>query len=226
MYVFIDESGNHTRRDCYVVAGCWCVSDESDLGRVLRPTKNRISDNVVFDGDGPSPGRELKGARLSESKLDSTFAYMRNILRMDGTINSRDAPWNDFPIAYTVYDSDSDVGRGITERHLGEGRSQMSSQLIGLASITSPILRLGEQIAPSIDSYQIVLDAATWDRPSARLESIVGSLGWAPSVSFETRDSERVPGIQLADIAAYSRRKRLRDGSCSEAMRYLHRLLL
>lgn len=208
------------------MAGCWCLSESSDLGRILRPTKNRISDNVVFDSDGPSPGRELKVAMLDESTLNSTFAYMRNIFDQDQTIDTQDYPWTDFPVAYTIYDSDSDIGRGLAQQYFGQGRSQTPAQLIGLSSIISPVLRLGDQISASIERYRIVLDAETWERPRSQLESIVRSVDWVPAVDFTIRDSEQTPGIQLADIAAYSRRKRLQDGDCHEAMRYLHKLLL
>jgi hypothetical protein len=180
----------------------------------------------VFDDEGPSPGRELKGAMLTETKLNSTFAYMRNIVDRDKTINTGNYPWQDFPVAYTVYDSDSDIGQGISEQYLGEGRSQTPAQLIGLASIISPALRIGHQISSSIEGYQIVLDAETWERPRVQLESIIQSIEWAPSVNFTIRDSEQTPGIQLADIAAYARRKRLQDGECHDAMRYLNKLLL
>lgn len=226
LYVFVDESGNHTRRDCYVVAGCWCISSSSDLGRILRPTKNRISDNVVFDTDGASPGREIKGSMVSEAKLNSIFAYMRNVVDRDKTIDTRNYPWENFPVAFTVYDSDSDVGRGVSRQYLGESRSQMPPQLFGLSSVISPALRIGEQISSSIDGYRVILDAETWERPRAQLESVVRSIDWAPSVEFSIRDSERTPGIQLADLAAHSRRKRLREGVCHEAMRYLNKLLL
>lgn len=226
LHVFVDESGNHTRRDCYVVAGCWCISRGGDLERILRPTKNRISDNVVFDAEGASPGREIKGSAVSETKLNSIFAYMRNVVERDRTIDTRNYPWENFPVAFTVYDSDSDVGKGISRRYLGEGRSHTPPQVFGLSSIISPALRIEEQHSSSIESYRIVLDAETWKRPRAQLESVVRSIDWAPSLDFTVRDTERTPGIQLADVAAHARRKRLRDGVCHEAMRYLNKLLL
>ncbi|PGF15605.1 hypothetical protein CP556_05355 [Natrinema sp. CBA1119] len=163
---------------------------------------------------------------LDESTLNSTFAYMRNIFDQDQTIDTQDYPWTDFPVAYTIYDSDSDIGRGLAQQYFGQGRSQTPAQLIGLSSIISPVLRLGDQISASIERYRRVLDAETWVRPRSQLESIVQSLDWVPAVDFTIRDSEQTPGIQLADIAAYSRRKRLQDGDCHEAMRYLHKLLL
>lgn len=144
LYVFVDESGNHTRRDCYVVTGCWCISPGSELGRILGPPKNRISDNVVFDTDGPSPGREIKGSMTSGTKLNSTFAYVRNIVDRDRTIDTRNYPWETFPVAFTVYDSDSDIGRGVSRQYLDESRSQIPPQLFGLSSVVSPALRIGE----------------------------------------------------------------------------------
>ena len=163
---------------------------------------------------------------ISETKLNSTFAYMRNIVDQDKTINTENYPWEEYSLAYTVYDSDSNVGQRISEQYLGEGRSQTPVQLVGLASIISPILRIGDQISSSVEGYHIVLDAKTWERPRVQLESIIQSIEWAPTVEFTIRGSNQTPGIQLADIAAYARRKRLQDGKCHLAMRYLSRLLL
>lgn len=126
-FVFVDESGSHTRTDLYVVSGCCCLSTYTDVNRILQPTKNRLSDNVVHDADGASIGREIKGAEMSHRKLDSTFAYLRKIGGMDGSITTSRLPWDDdSPIRFVTCELDSDLGAELARTYLGEGRSSVT----------------------------------------------------------------------------------------------------
>jgi hypothetical protein len=213
VYVFVDESGNHTQTDCYVVAGCWCISEYTATSKILEPTRDRVSNSI-----DAVPSGEIKGAELTEATLDSVLRYFPKVVDSDDTVWTKSVPWeNDRSFAYTVYDSDSDIGVQIAERFFGEGRRNVSPQLVGLASVVSPLLRIRRQTAVSIDSLHVVLDAKTWERPGHVLRNLVRAVDWTPRITFETVDSERTPGIQFSDIAANARRRRLLDGRCIPA---------
>lgn len=227
VFVFVDESGNHTRTDLYVVSGCWCFTTYTDVNRVLQPTKNRLSDNVVHDADGPSIGREIKGAEMGHRKLDSAFAYLRKVGGMDGSITTTGLPWDDScPIRFTTCELDSDLGTELARTYLGEGRSHVTSQVVGLVTLVSPLLRLESLSHRPIDSFHVVLDSETWRRPSRKVRGLLDGLDGVPEVEFECFDSESVPGIQLADVAAHVRRQRLRNGNCERASEALDEMRL
>lgn len=227
LYIFIDESGNHTTEGSFVVAACWCMTEYDDPNRILRPTKNKISDNVVFDSDGASPGRELKGTVIGHPKLNSVMTYLRNISSNDSTILTNRTPWRaEHPVRYTVYETDAELSDGFANGYLGEGRRQYTAQIIALLSVLSPLLRLEDWYGDSIDEYRVLLDAETWETPSTTAGSIFRGLSWAPDIHFSTYESHEVPGIQLADIAAHSRRRRLQFGDCLAASRVLDELRL
>lgn len=226
VYVFVDESGNHTQRDCYVVTGCWCVSAYADPTNVLQPTRNRLSDNVLYDGIGPSSGREIKGTRSSERKLDSAMKYLRKVVEADKTIRTSGGPWGeDRPLRFTTFDADSKLSERITRQHLGDGRTHTTTQLIGLATVLAPILQpgVGDSSPPEV---HVILDADTWKRACTVLDEMIAGIERTPTVEFEVRDSKSVPGIQLSDVAAYARRKRLLEGTCKAATQVINTLRL
>lgn len=140
LYVFVDESGNHSQRDCYVVAGCWCLTDVTKPSQVLKPTTRRLTNWLLNDG-----GSELKGERLDGEALAHVFSTIRNAVTDDDSVDQYDHPWDtDSPISYTLYDSESDLGREITERHLGESGTGTTPQVIALASAIAPLFRVNE----------------------------------------------------------------------------------
>ncbi|GKZ14898.1 hypothetical protein HAL_27790 [Haladaptatus sp. T7] len=79
-YVFLDESGNHSIRDCYTVAGIWCLTEYDRPTEVFKPTRDRIANNVART-DG-----ELKGEQLPENNLDSCLFYMKKIFEQDDSL--------------------------------------------------------------------------------------------------------------------------------------------
>lgn len=180
---------------------------------MLEPTHDRVTNNL-----DTVPSDEIKGADLAETTLDSVLRYLPKIVASDDTVWTRPVPWgNDCPVAYTVYDSDSDLGVRIAERFLGEGRTAVVPQLAALASIVSPLLRIREWADAGIDSLRVVLNAKTWEQPSHVLWQIVRTVDWMPEIAFTTTDSRTVPGIQFADVAANARRRRIREGRCVAA---------
>ncbi|WP_135853455.1 DUF3800 domain-containing protein [Halorussus salinus] len=222
LYVFVDESGNHSRRDCYVVAGCWCLTDVTKSSAVLKPTKRKLASWLSSDGDG-----ELKGERFDDETLAHVFSTLRKAITDDESIDQYDHPWDvRSPVAYTLYDSESDLGRSIAERHLGESGTGTTPQVIALASVIAPLFRLGERVNAPIRSYHVVLDDTTWERPRLTVSRMVENIDWMPHVQFATAKSHSTPGIQLADIAAFVRRQQLTAGAPGRASRDLNDLRL
>lgn len=210
IFVFVDESGLHTQPDSYVVAALWCLSGYADTSKVLEPTRNRVSNAI-----GGIPGGEIRGSDMGETTLDSVLRYFPKVLGEDDSVRTHPVPWaTDCPVAYTVYDSDGDINDRLTETYLGEGRSKEPAQLVGLASVVSPLLCLLERMSAEVESSHVVLDAKTWERPSHTLRTMLDGIERAPECRFVTRDSRTIPGIQFADVAANARRRRLYRGKC------------
>jgi|GEM_PF-2219936 hypothetical protein len=95
-------------------------------------------------------------------------------------------------------------------------------QSFALDAVLKPLVhceqvRLGE----SIDAVRVLLDSTTWEQPAndyAR-ESVQST-----DIELATQDSLSVPGIQLADLAAYSWRRNYTRGDCGTATGVLHDL--
>lgn len=210
LYVFVDESGNHSRKDCYTVAACWCVTQRNNPTNILKPTKRKIVSKFL----GDDTGQELKGEKITNC-LNEVFYVLPSLLESDDSIHLYNLPWDEdiSAVRYTVYQSDSSLGIAISEEHLGESGTGTTPQLIALASVISPLLRMeGPEHAP-ISRRHVVLDDTTWERPRYTLSKIVEGIDWSPDIRFETRKSHNAPGIQLADIAAHHRRNCVQNHS-------------
>lgn len=210
VYLYVDESGNHSRRDCYTVAACWCISGYDTPTEVLKPTIRQLKADVLHDEEQG----ELKGERMETSTLHSIFQYIPAAVADDETVHTYNLPWGrNQPVGYTIYDADSDLGKRVSENYLGETSSGTTPQLLALVSIVSPLLRMeGPDHAP-IESRHVVLDATTWEQPRFKLRGLLNTIDWAPEIHLETRQSHTTPGIQLADLAAHFRRRYLIDGT-------------
>lgn len=155
------------------------------------------------------------------------FSSLRGAVTEDDSIDQYDHPWDaSSPVTYTLYDSESELGRSITERHLGESGTGTTPQVIALASAIAPLFRFENRVNAPIRSYHVVLDDTTWERPRFTLSRMLSRIDWMPDVQFVTAKSHSTPGIQLADVAAFVRRKQLRDGTPGSVHRDLNRLRL
>lgn len=222
LYVFVDESGNHSQRDCYVVAGCWCLTDVTKPSHVLKPTKRKLASWLLSD-----ERTELKGEKFDEGTLGHVFSSIRGAVTDDDSIDQYDHPWDaNSPITYTLYDSESELGNAITERHLGESGTGTTPQVIALASVIAPLFRFERQVNAPIRSYHVVLDDTTWERPRFTLSRMMDTIDRMPDVRFVTAKSHSTPGVQLADIGAFVRRQQLREGTPGTVHRDLNRLRL
>lgn len=219
-YVFVDESGNHTADDCYVVTGCCCVSPSSDPNRVLQPTRDRLL-NVVVDGRfGSSPRKELKGTRLSDETLDSVFSLVDSVVYDDATLDANLVPWvRESPVRFAVSDLHGGVGRDVLSNYMSTTESHRPVQILSLASVLNPVVWTEYHSRTQIDRYHVVLDAPTWKEATEKIESAFDDCSWIPDVEFTIADSKAVPGIQIADMAAHARRTHVMTNGCAHASR-------
>lgn len=224
LYLFVDESNTHSPPGQYVVAGCWCLSPYERSTDVARASVDRLKSDIEGLPDG-----ELKGEALEETTLNSVFAYLRNARRddrlQDDSLATGDVPWRgSSPLAFTTYDSDSTVLEAVARAYLGEHDDGTPPQVLALASVITPMFYLPEQTTVAIDERRVVLDAKTWERPSYTLRSLIERAEVLPTLRFRTRDSDAIPGIQLADLAANLRRRQLRNGACDAGAAALNEL--
>lgn len=227
LYVFIDESGLHARGECYSVAGCWCLSDRSDPGSVLSPTKNKLSEIVDATLHNWDPVSELKGSSLPHHVTDSLLASLKDHAYNDKTI-TRPWPWTkDLPIRYSVKETNPDVANHIVGDALGSTlEAPEMIQTIILTSVLNPMFHIENKTdVVDIDNMKVVLDSDIWKNSANRVLDAVNSVEGVPdNVGFTTRDSKATPGIQLADIAAHSWNRNILQGDCQTARRKIHSL--
>jgi hypothetical protein len=95
-------------------------------------------------------------------------------------------------------------------------------QSFALDAVLKPLVHPEQlQIGESIDAVTVLLDSTTWKQPASDYAS---NSVQDTELSLETRDSQSVPGIQIADLAAYAWRRNYTDGDCGTAAGVLHDL--
>lgn len=221
-YVFIDESGNHTADDCYVVTGCYCVSTSADPSRVLQPTRDRILNYVVEGGSRSSPRQELKGTRLSSTTLDAIFSLVDNAIYDDTTLDTSYVPWvRESPVRFVLHDSHGAIGRDILSKYMSEAESHRPVQILALAIVLNPLLWTEYRSQTRLDQYHVVLDAPTWKEATKTVADVFEAYSWIPDFEFSIGESKSIPGIQIADMAAHARRTHVMTDDCAQASRKL-----
>lgn len=235
LYVFVDESGNPSRDECYVVAGAWCVSDEPNSSRTLQSAVDSLTSTANAVRESSKTISELKGSKLSTDvllslihTLDGTPAYD------DPTLEHQWLPWSDSrPLRVTIHDLNPDLGIEILKEtlggsDLGAGSSHPEAlQTLALATVLNPLLQEEMIDLAGIDRVKVVLDAEVWQGPKERIQACLNVVGPLPgNLSFETRDSVRTPGLQVADLVAYTWGRQLRAGDCASGVARLNDLRL
>ena len=99
LYIFVDESGNPSSGEYYVVAGAWCISEEPNPSRTLQSTVDTLAG--VADSQRESSGSvsELKGSKLPTEVLLSVIACLRNggPAYDDTSVEHQRLPWESNP---------------------------------------------------------------------------------------------------------------------------------
>jgi hypothetical protein len=221
--VFVDESGLPSIDEYYVVAGCWCISDIGPAP-TLNETRIDLQDLMVDLEEIPSNKTELKGTDITHKGLDVLFSSLTTMANKDGTIKGPPYPWDDdsTPIQFTYAEVDAGVGREAFTEFGHDLNTPKLLQSMLLLSILRPVL-YGSNLDESLyDRVRVILDSKTWEQAKQTLEDA----GRASELIFETDDSHKVPGIQLADLAAHVRRKKRKGTTYETADSTLDRLEL
>lgn len=93
-------------------------------------------------------------------------------------------------------------------------------QRLALAKILSPLTDANNFEVTQIDSIHVIPDAEVWETPANEVCSLFAELNEL-EIDVETRDSNRTPGIQIADLIAYSWRSYTKDCSCEDAANFI-----
>lgn len=183
------------------------------------PTKDRLIATVENSEYGKDSLSELKGASTPPSVLDTLFSYLRTGIHDDSTIRQSRFPWQvSKPMRYTLHDVNSNAGTDAITDLVGPQQAGETLKTIALASILAPLRHEGRLQVDQFDQIRVYLDAHVWQKPARRLTEVstLTASEFQP-ISFDTRDSKGTPGIQLADLAAYSWRRNLLNADCETA---------
>lgn len=226
LYVFVDESGNHSQGDYYTLAGIWCPSHRSSASRVLEPTGDRLLEQANRASDGKSFS-ELKGARLRPDLLNRLIANIERYGYDDKTVSHSPSPWaNQQPFRCTLHDAHPKLAKSIISDVIGdELNAPEVLQTLSLATILDPAFDTERIDMSQINTVEIVLDATTWERSKQRMEhglEVLDSQSSSVNFEFSIVDSKSTPGVQIADLIAYSWARYQREGDCKEAVRTIH----
>lgn len=225
LYVFVDESGNPTDGDYYVVAGSWCVSNRDRPTELLLPTVEslrNIADSQLRDLE---LGGELKGSELPPGVIETLISTLTETSYEDTTITKNYLPWGQAaPIRHSIHEVNPDLGLEMLDNIFGtESKSPMTLKTMALASVLNPLFADAQLDDDRLGDVHVVLDADVWQNPVGELKRGLGLLDSdVPDVEFTTAASDDIPGLQIADLTAYSWARELRQGDCSQAARSIH----
>jgi len=226
LYIFIDESGNETQGDYYVVSSCWCVSDKRNFTEVLDPTVQRLTDVAESALHNPDPVSELKGASLPNEVIEAVVNSFDNVPYSDSTVPHHSLPWKPaYPLRFNISTINPKAATEAVGRLVGDDlEGPKTIKLLMLISVLDPLFRDSYIDHSLFDDVSVVLDAAVWKNPAAYAQRAFTQLeDFELDVSFSTEDSVRVPGLQLADISAYSWARNLRQADCEEIVKVIDR---
>lgn len=218
LYFFVDESGNANIGSSFSLVGCWCVSRRTNEQEVLTPTKSRLLD-TVREATGDNGISEIKSSSLHPDVIDSAMEVVDGTIYSDRTLDNSRVWTSNQPIRYSTYttipDLTSDFFNGRSAGGFSAGQMTRCTSLI---SIISPLLQNNLIDLSEVDELRVVLDDTVWDNPARVVGDCFATLPTIDiSSSFDTANSKSVPGLQLADLAAYSWRRNQRKGDCSYA---------
>lgn len=228
----MDESGNHSQDDYFVVAGCWGISDRSKPTEVFDPTVQRLS-SLATQARGGDPISELKGSQLSPDILEALLQTLLEDAVDDQTLRQDQQLWQrNLPFRYSITCTQPLVLTEILSDEIGNELQAMEAvKSTMLLSVIDPVFRTGRLTALTVDKVVVVLDSEMWQSPAkslkraiARTDDIDEPAVCDPTeIQFKTVDSVQAPGIQLADLAAYSWARYLREGDYSVAVETINR---
>ncbi|MGN8212946.1 MULTISPECIES: DUF3800 domain-containing protein [Halococcus] len=228
LYVFVDESGTPGNGSFFTVAGFWCVSDRQPSA-VLQSSKDKLLEQMNTNYARRGPENELKGSQIRNDGLDVLFSTLQSTFRGDDSIHQNPPVWTDDRVfRYTANNLNPGLMNTLVKDVAGiDQQSPAMLQTFLLSSILNPILNNHLVNCSPVESVRVVLDAETWTAPANYIDSGLCQIENVPDdVEFAIRDSKSTPGIQFADVAAYSWAQFATKGRCETPARMMKDLLL
>lgn len=218
IYIFVDESGRASTDDVYTVAACWSVSQNEDPEQILKPLRSNVQKFLTECVDNaPDNISELKGSKLSKVLSETTEAIDENMWNDNSVEDSHNYWGTSIPIRFTLRSFENRLLRKTLSSNISEVEMSDAVKTVALNSVLTPIHSSELSLSHSDEVY-IYADASPWDRPTARYEEGLSDIGFQPTVTLDTRDSQNTPGIQFADIAAYSLRRQFTQDDSGRAV--------
>jgi hypothetical protein len=129
------------------------------------------------------------------------------------------------PLGFTFCSLHPKIATDSIIRTAGKTAAPQLVQMLSLNSVLTPLFHQATVGLESCDSVAVLLDSSTWKRSAELVSNDIETVD-DPStdIEFEIRDSKSTPGIQFADLAAYSWRRNLRKSDCGTAAGVLYDL--
>lgn len=220
LYIFVDESGHHARGEHYTVASCWCLSNNSPqhiFDNARADLSRHISNVRGIDNVG-----ELKGSQLPAECLGSFLKTFESFVYEDGTVANPPYPWQEnLPFRCSHHSLNPELGKRILSKYMSGANAPRVLQRLALANILSPLTQGDIVDLDRVDEIHLIPDAEVWETPANEVCDLLEELQ-GTEIDVETRDSNQTPGIQIADLIAYSWRSYMRDCSCEDAADFIN----
>lgn len=204
LYAAVDESGTITSDEHFEVAACWYVSEKGPRA-ALSEARVSLQEQLEAMGYIPEGRKEIKGKDLSPDGLDYLFECLRHTVYNGGTVADARLPL-DSPVAYSFSGTDTDLARSVLDSNSRNTSVEESIRTMLLLSALNPLLYHGQFQNVDRDRVRVLLDASVWETAKERIENTEKVSD--RQIEFEIWDSEKVAGIQFADVAANARFKR------------------
>lgn len=218
LMVYIDESGTTSEQEQSItLASVWCapITKEGYLS-VLKYTTDMVKNQIEkLTGKRPNEIHFASGLnRYSDSLFDTTIDSSIE----DTSIHKRDLPWIGRPIAFRTVTFSPILEAALPGKDKHFHKNLRARGII--ASLMPLLMYNGDQ---KIEA-SVILDDNIWGGALEVCEDCLkksvdhGSV----ALSFSCESSRRVPGLQIADLAAGIVRHHLIDGSGNKAFNMLH----
>lgn len=199
LIVFVDESGTTAEtEENFTLASVWCApTTKEGYQTVLRPTVDATRLFVKqLTGDEP---KELHFAAGLKRNCDPIHERLTKCSYEDSTIFRKNLLWPGRPLAYRFLVSSPKIEAilpGYDKRLFHK-----NFRARGIISLLMPLLLYQDN--PTIE-VSVILDAEIWKESIVICEECLknGLSNGHVAVSFSCENSSRVPGLQIADIAA------------------------
>lgn len=113
LYIFVDESGNHSQGSDYTLAGTWCFSKQNHSEKVFNRTKDRLLQLI-----DEAEASELKGANLTTSQLNNVISTAEKFAYDDETVDHKEQWIGGTPIGTTVHTVDPSAAQTVIKIQL------------------------------------------------------------------------------------------------------------